>query len=371
VNHLTHITLILPDLSAGGAERVALTYLRQLDRNNCTVSIVVFEDKPDLVSLVPEGVPITNLRTIKTSRSLRRMVSVLRNTKPTVVFTTHSRVALLISLIRPICSRFFHIARLQSTPSLERRHGYYGSSARLLYGFGFRRADLVIAQTEHMKRDAVHVFGLKESKMAVLPNPLDTNQIDEAIRNTSSPFPNDQISALAAGRLSYAKGFDVLISALPGVVRVHANFVLYILGNEGGEGPKLRALADKLDLSDNVRFLGFHSNPYRYYRFCDLFVLSSRWEGFPNVLLENHYLNTPIVATRCVPIVEELVRDGVNGYLCSPEDVPTLTSAIANGISLRRDTIRNSAYCGGRFENALSRFALPTNRSQNETQTHL
>ena len=347
---MLNVVFTLPNLNSGGAERVAINYLRQLDLHKYAVTLVVFQKTTDLLPIIPSDVQLIDLQTVATSRSFWPLLKLLRQLKPDVVFTTHSRVATLLKLIKPFAPKFRHLARMQNTPSLERKHGAYGGVRRWLYAIGFRSADMVIAQTEAMKKDGIKTFGLQTDRVRVLPNPIDRAFIDKSLQEAQSPFEERQISAVASGRLAYAKGFDVLISALPSVLKRHPNFVLYILGNDNGEGEKLKKLVSDLDLEENVKFLGFQSNPYRYYAFCDLFILSSRWEGFPNVLLENYYLNTPIVATRCVPIIEELVIEGVNGELCNAGDVKDISRSILKCISIVRSDLFNPPHCSGQID---------------------
>ncbi|WP_404363747.1 glycosyltransferase [Marinobacter sp.] len=345
------IFFVLPNLNSGGAERVAVNYLRQLDPEKHIVTLAVFQKSNDLLPLIPAYVQLINLQTESTSRSFWPLLNLLWQIKPDVIFTTHSRVATLLMLIRPFAPKFRHLARMQSTPSLEKKHAAYGWLKRKLYSFGYRSADIVIAQTEAMKHDGVEQFGLNPSRVKELSNPIDTRFIDKSVDGMRSPFVGDKIFAVASGRLSFEKGFDVLISALPSVLVEYPNFALYILGNDVGEKEKLKKLVNKLGLEDYVEFLGFQSNPYCYYAFCDLFILSSRWEGFPNALLENYYLNTPIVSTECVPIVKELVKDGVNGYVCNVEDKACLSKKITECLNnIKRYQVKNRKYDGSMLE---------------------
>lgn len=345
-----NIVFLLPNLNAGGAERVAINYLRQLDLKKYAVTLVVFQKTQDLLPLVPSGVKLIDLETGSTSRSFWPLLKLLYRMRPDVVFSTHSRVAALLLPIKLFVPKFRHLARMQNTPSLERKYGAYGNIKILLYSMGYRCADVVIAQTEGMKEDGVATFGLRAEQVAVLPNPIDKQFIDECLRGMSSPFPDGQFSAVASGRLAYAKGFDVLISALPLVLEKHSNFILYILGRDVGEGAHLKKQVADLGLERHVMFLGYQQNPYVYYLYCDLYILSSRWEGFPNVLLENHYLSTPIVSTRCVPITEYIVQDGINGYLCDVDDSQDLQRAIICCMDIKRYEVKNRSYQGSRLE---------------------
>lgn len=347
------LLFILPDLNSGGAERVAINYLRQLDLDKYDVTLVVIQKTGNLLWLVPSGVQLIDLQAGRASRSFWPLLRLLRQLRPDVVFTTHSRIATLLMLIKSFVPKFRHLARMQNTPSLEKKYAAYGLVKQGLYALGFQNANVVIAQTDAMKEDGIKLFGLKPDRVRVLSNPIDTSFIDNNLERAQSPFLKGQISAVASGRLAYQKAFDVLISALPSVLEKYPNFVLHILGTDDGEGEKLRNLMSELGLEKYINFIGFQSNPYPYYAFCDLFILSSRWEGFPNVLLENYYLNTPIVATRCVPAVKKLVQNGANGYLCEPDNMESLSAAICKTIALKRPDIKNPSYNGGMLEEIL------------------
>lgn len=339
---MSKIYFILPHLNAGGAERVAINYIRQFDLDEYEVTLVVFEKTADLAPLIPECIELVDLRTRSTSKSAVALINLLRQREPDIVFTTHSRIATLLTFIRPLVPKFRHFARMQNTPSLEKKHRAYSELRRKLYAYGFRGADFVISQTEAMRDDGIDVFGIEPSKIKVLPNPIDEFYINKSVKGLQSPFSVAEVSAVASGRLNYQKGFDVLIAAIPKVLNSYPNFVLYILGNDDGEGGSLNRLVDELKLESHVKFLGFQSNPYLHYAFCNLFILSSRWEGFPNAFLENYYLNTPIVSTKCVPIISEMICEGVNGYLCEPDNAIELSEQIVQGLKLSRSTISNS-----------------------------
>ena len=341
---------ILPDLSGGGAERVAVNFIRQLDQNSFNQTLVIFQERDDLLVLIPDHVQVKNLNTIKTSRSFFALLKLLRREKPDVIFTTHSRVATLLSVLRPFLPAFRHIARMQNTPSLEKKNRAYSVLRRNLYAMGFRKADLVVAQTELMKKDAIELFGVVTDKVRVLPNPVDVLFVKESLEGIVSPFPSGQLIAVASGRLTYQKGFDVLLPALERVLVTYPQLKVYILGRDDGMEYRLKELSMIFGLDDIVTFLGHQSNPFPFYKYCDVFISSSRWEGFPNALLENYYLNTPIVATRCVPVIEELIEEGVNGALCNPNDQVGLASAIERGLTITRSDIQNPPYSGGRFE---------------------
>lgn len=345
------IMFILPNLNGGGAERVAVTYLRSLNSSKFSITLVLLEKTESLNHLLPPEVEIKDMETHSTSKSLPRLIEYIKKKEPDVVFTTHSRLAFLVSLSRLFTPKFEHIARMQGSPKLEKKEGEYGVFKRLLYSIGFRSADIVIAQTAFMKNEGSEVFRIPKEKITVLNNPIDKAYINQALKTDRKLFTNEEYAIVSAGRLSYEKGFDLLLLALPKVIERIPNVKLHILGEDRGHGEVLYQMVRDLEVQDYVSFHGFISNPYPFYEQCDLFALTSRHEGFPNAFLENYYLNTPIVATRCAQVIGELIDDGVNGYLADVSDVGGITEGMIKAyINLSKADIDNPVYMGSELQ---------------------
>ena len=96
----------------------------------------------------------------------------------------------------------------------------------------------------------------------------------------------------------------------------------------------LNLVKDK-GLQDYIHFVGYDDNPYRWMKFCDCFVLPSRIEGLPNVLVEAMYLGRPVVATKCIPFISRMVDDGKNGILCETENPQALANAMIKAVDLK------------------------------------
>lgn len=348
------ILFIIPNLKAGGAERVTINYLRQLSLKKYSITLIVFENKNDLKKLIPKGVTIKNLKTLSASNSLFKILTNIKKIKPDFVYTSHSRVAAILLLIKPFVNKFKHIARMINMPSLEKKYNIYGSFRRWIFAKAFKEADIIIAQTNEMKNDGIKIFGLEKKKIKVMYNPIDKAEINKYIKNTSSPFSSKEIAAVASGRLSYQKDFSTLIKATIKVLKRYPNFKLYILGRDDGQKNFLETMILENKLSDSIFLMGYQKNPYKYYKFCDLFILSSRFEGFPNVIIENYYLNTPIVTTDCVSVIKKLIINKKNGYICKKENILLLSNKIENCIkNLKRKNINNPNYVGSRIEEVL------------------
>jgi glycosyltransferase involved in cell wall biosynthesis len=186
----------------------------------------------------------------------------------------------------------------------------------------------------------------------ILHNPVDLEAIAE---HAAEPLPVDLTAdhpvVAAAGRLAQVKNYPLLIAAaaeLKSTSPVH----VWILG-EGPERSRLEAFAQNCGVGSLVRFLGFQQNPWRFIAHADVFVLTSTYEGFGNVLIEAMACGTPVIATRS-PGTLEIIEEGRNGRLVD-HDARAVAGAIdellVNGAA--RDTLV------GRAKDGVSHYALP------------
>ena len=349
-NQKESIVFVVPNLLAGGAERVTVNFIRQIKGNQRSIYLVLLDGQCQLVDLVPSHVKIVNLSTIKARDSLLALSRFIRQLRPEIVYSTHSRITVLLSFIKKFGLGFKLISRVPSMPSLERKQGYTHPVVAKIYSWAYGHSDLVLVQTDEMKRDVRLEYGVPDERLVVASNPLDTAYIDSMVQGLDSPFDNSYLNIVASGRHAKAKGFEMLIEAFQYLHKARPDTRLYVLGRESEKTHRLKESVLKLSLEDNVIFTGFCSNPYKYYANCDLFVLSSIREGFPNALLENYYLNTPLVSTPCVPVVSRLISTGINGYISPGFGADDFFKCMDCALELRRDYIENGEYMGFRFE---------------------
>ena len=190
--------------------------------------------------------------------------------------------------------------------------------------------DHIIAVSEGVRQDTLGLSGLPAARVSVVRNPVITPGLQHQAQ-APPPHPwlapaRDRPVLLGAGRLTRQKDFPTLLKAFA-QVRAQRPCRLVILG-EGRERADLQALAGTLGVAADLHLPGHADNPYAWMAAADLFVLSSAWEGSPNVLTEALACGTPAVATDCPSGPRELLADGAYGPLVPVGDTAALREAI-------------------------------------------
>jgi glycosyltransferase involved in cell wall biosynthesis len=256
-----------------------------------------------------------------------RLIAILRQLRPDVVLSTIGHLNLTLLLIRPFLPRKTRVfVRESNVPSMSFSDSFKLRLYRHLYPFLYPRADVVICPGQGIKEDLCKNFRISEEKIVTIPNPVEAEEIWKNRKSYSNPYRQGLINLLAAGSLTRQKGFDLLIKAFVAVKKNIPSINLTIL--DGPEERKLKTLASSLGVEDSVLFPGFQGNPYPYFFHADLFVLSSRWEGLPNVVLESLACGTPVVAFECKGCVSEIFDDASQGALVPPGDIEALGKTI-------------------------------------------
>lgn len=319
-NPAVTVLFLLGDLEMGGAQRVVLTVLRHLDRERFSPHLGLVRERGPLQGEIPAGVPVHKLRSGRVRYAFLPIVRLCRSLRPDVVLSTLGHLNLMLLMARPLLPRHVRVmVREANTPSIRLEHTrfpqLYHFSYRMLYPLGER----VICNCEAMKTDLVAHFSLRPDRITVIPNPVDEGSIRRQVRAEPNPYRGPEIQIVSVGRLNYQKGFDLLLRAFR---RCHGrlpNARLTIVG-EGPEEASLRLLAHEYGISGVVSFAGQQANPFPYMAHADFLVLSSRWEGSPNTVLEALGCGTPVLAFDCPGGTAEIITEGRNGWLVPAED---------------------------------------------------
>ncbi len=321
----------------GGAERVTVTIAKYLDTNMYDVVFCIIDHplgKTTIDAFIPERYRKIGVPNVKGFRLLIALYRVLKHERPDVAFSSimHTNTKLLALSI------FFPKIKF-----IVRNNNYIytlSKKQKIVLKCTYRKADVVIAQTDEMKSELIREMGVPSKKIRVLQNPVDVDTV-ESMASQKSPYGNISVKKyVASGRFVHAKGFDVLIRAFNLVKKKEPDSELFIIGNTDGICAEyyetMKKLIQRLGLDGSVHCTGFQRNPYAYIKNADCFVLSSRNEGLPNVLIEALYLHTPVAATKCIPVISRIISDGVNGFLAEPENEDSLASAMLKASKLGR-----------------------------------
>jgi glycosyltransferase involved in cell wall biosynthesis len=198
-------------------------------------------------------------------------------------------------------------------------HYEIGRAWSLLRRLTYLSAAVLVVQCEAIRAWAIGV--VPHRRIQIVPSP-----VGEQFAPPQKGEHQRKPIILAVGRLTVQKGFDLLIKAFQDVVLRHPHWSLVIIGQGPQEG-ELRRLARGLP-PGSIVFPGVVTDPERYYRESSLFVLPSRFEGFPNVLLEAMASGCPVIATDCPGGTSEIIRHGYDGLLAPPENVEALAKAM-------------------------------------------
>jgi glycosyltransferase involved in cell wall biosynthesis len=318
---------VLPTLG-GGAARVVITLLRHLDRTRFEPHLVVFYTFYGFWfrSEVPDDVVLHVLEAQRARNAMPKLVRVIWRVRPAIVVATQGYINFLLLLARP----FLPTCRIVIREVIGERYMEHNRYRDLLYRcylWLVRRADRIVTQTEAVARRLSGEIAPRPGQIVCIHNPVDAERLRTAAATAVSPYAGPGPHVLAMGRLTHQKGFDLLLQAVVRVRDAGVPLHLTIVG-VGELEAALRAQVVAFGLEATVDLVGFQEQPERFFAHADLFVLSSRYEGMPNVVLEALACGLPIVAFDCPHGVSELVVDGVNGRLLPPEDVDALVDVL-------------------------------------------
>ena len=339
------VCFALPSLAGGGAERTAVQILNAVDGERWERSLYLFAREGPYLAEVSPSIHIAGggggSSRIGRWLALRRFI---RDVRPDVVVAFLSYFSVLCAVraagvgARVVfdqgtpLSEFLRDADFRWSRPLARR--VFAAATR----FGYAAADLVVTTSRGVADDLVKSFGVKRERVRVVHNPVDLDEIAAAARQPIDPAH----AALwrppvivAAGRLADVKNYPLLIEAFA-LVRQRTAAQLFILG-QGDQEQALRELIRARGLSDVVHLCGFHVNPWKYVARADVFALTSRYEGFGNVLVEAMACGVPVVATSSAG-TREIVSAGEDGLLVDrhePVAVAAALDVLLNDAALR------------------------------------
>jgi glycosyltransferase involved in cell wall biosynthesis len=334
----TKVLFFLPNC-LGGSEHVLITIAKFLNKDFFEVKfVVVAASTKDVKDIIPKNYDILHvfIRNIWDFTTYK-LVRLMKKEKPDIVFSSliylNARVILSARIVRNIKI----IIRNNISYSDAKK------DCKLLIKLFYKFSDIIISQQDEMRDELLNVLHLPPHKIITLYNPLDTSLIDDNLK-APSPYNTEEniIKFIWTGRIAPEKGQDALIGAFHIISEKIPNANLYFLGKYSENSSyyqTLIKLIETYNLTKRVHFLGFDKNPHKWIKHADCFIQPSRKEGLPNALIEAMYIGIPVVATRCVPIIDRIIKDGYNGYIVNPDSIDKMAEAMMKAIHLKDFTM--------------------------------
>ena len=321
------ILLLIPHLGGGGAEHVTTLLAENLSGEKYDLHLGLVTKAPDNAGSIAPWVVVHSLGARRVRNGAFRLLRLIWQLRPDVILSGMAHLNFLVLLLRPFFPlRTRVLIRQNGTVSSALASGELPFWTHLLYRAFYRRADWIICQSEAMAHDLCDVIKVPTRKVAVLPNPVDADAIRSFIESPhleASHGPH----LLAIGRLAHHKGFDLLLRALT-IVKLRFPTADLTIAGDGPELTRLQLLSRELLIDKAVRFTGRVHNPVRLLSGASVFVLSSRHEGLPNVLLEAAAAGLPIAALPSSQGVVELLRARPGVFLANEISAEALASSI-------------------------------------------
>jgi glycosyltransferase involved in cell wall biosynthesis len=335
------ITIYLSRLNGGGAEKMMVKLANQFAADGLGVTVIVSEGGGPLEQQLAPAVEVLSLNARHSLRATLRLARLLRRRRPPVILSalTYPNIsAVLAARLAGGWTRVVISERNTTSHWLANRGWLRSALEKPLLRALYSRADAIVAVSEGVADDLRNLMRRKGPPIVVIYNPTIEERAEEAeAEPPDHPFLTEGGGpvVVAAGRLHRQKDFPTLIRAFARL-RTIRNARLLLLG-EGPERAALEQLVAELDLSDTVAMPGYAANPLAAFGRAQLFVLSSRFEGFPNVLVEALWTGVPVVSTDCPSGPREILEGGRYGSLVPVGDVAALADAMVEALDAPGD----------------------------------
>lgn len=349
------LTLTVPSLAFGGAERVVAKMANHWAARDEAVTVVTLSAEAGDTYPLDSRVSRVALNAMRESRGVVQAVNhnlirvhllrtAIAQTQPETVISFTDRMNVLTA----VACRPLGVDTVLSERIDPSRHQIGRAWSWLRRRF-YPSARALVVQTERVRRQMQRI--MRGRPIYVIPNAVEPP--------ANAGTGNSQRDAagvrwvIAVGRLAPQKGFDLLIDAFARIAERHPQWSLKILG-EGPARPSLERLVVRRGLDQRVVLTGWEPDPASVLRQCELFVLSSRFEGFPNALLEAMACGVPSISFDCDSGPAEIIRDDVDGLLVPPENVAALAAAMDRFIE--NEPLRRRL--GGEAMHVVERFSV-------------
>lgn len=333
------ILFVIHDLHHGGAEKVLVNLVNNLDRQKFDITVMALFGGGVNEQFLKKDIKLI----VCHKRAVRGNSKIMKLFSPQFLFRYYikDKYDLIVSYLEGPSARIVSGCRDKNTKLISWIHVEQHDRNTACNAFRdykealecYKRFDCTVCVSEYVKKDFQSIFPL-EKPVYVLYNTNETDQIRELAKEPVDDvmFKDDEIKLVGVGKLMLNKGFEKL-------ARIHARFIregykvhTYILG-EGPERNKIEKIVDENGCTDTFTLLGYKTNPYKYVAKCDIFVCSSMAEGFSTAATEALILGVPVVTTKVSGMEEMLGKNNEFGIVVDGTDEDKLHDGLKVMIS--------------------------------------
>ncbi|RKG31919.1 glycosyltransferase [Acinetobacter tianfuensis] len=335
---LNKVMFFLPSLGGGGAERTVIQLANSFAEQGLNIHLGVCDVTGDKAKLLPEVSPkiqLVNFNCGRVMNSITPLKMKLKAEQYDCLVATQTHTNIVAGIAKKLAGvQTALIFREVSTPSKNLKlQGLAKFVLKTLVNWTYPMAQQVVCVSKGVETDFREYYSYKKNNLSTIYNPVLDDAYFEKLKVpvTHRFFDGHNKVILAVGRLTEAKNFGFLIRSFKALHDQHSETRLIILG-EGELRTEFEALVSDLGLKDVVDLPGFDANPYAYFKYASLFVLSSNWEGLPGVLIQALASKVKVVSTNCPSGPMEILDHAKFGLLVECNDQAGLTQAMQQAI---------------------------------------
>jgi glycosyltransferase involved in cell wall biosynthesis len=335
------LLFLLPSFTFGGAERTSLNLLRSIDKTRFRISLItsrnIFQrfkncEIQKLIPLEDLGIDVWFNNLNRFTEDTKKVAALLGKEKPDLAFGMMHYPSSLLVFAKKLNNLKLKVIASPRGPSSEYleyfEHDFYRKLfLRRLFSFCCKYADGLVVASQGMKEECIEDFHAFPERVIVIPNSVDFKEIrKKADEGSDLKVPSGFCIISALGRLEKEKNIPFLLKAFS-ELRKKEKAKLLIIG-DGTEKRNLERLSKKLNIEEDVLFIGFQSNPYKFIKMSDIFVHTCLFEGFANAIIEAMACSVSVIAIDCPYGPRDIIKNGENGLLIPMNDEGALVDAI-------------------------------------------
>lgn len=333
------ILFVVPSLSGGGSERFVFTLAKHISKVKFDVSVYVINSKNTLYKFQPkDNVHLIEGKIKRVRYSIIELLKIAKKIKPDVIFSTLGYLNIYLGIFSPLFGNTKLIGRESIVIDMyfnDKKNVKSPKVLKSLYNFAYPKLDLLVCQSQDMYKSFVNEK-IKLPETIIINNPINVEEVI-SMSNLDEEDKNTSFDLITIGRFNYQKGYDRMIEVMDLLVnKENLKITLGIIG----AGENKREIEDSISnkgLENHITLLGQQTNPFQYLKNAKLFLLCSRYEGFPNVLLEAGACGKPVIAFDVPGGINEIVEENTTGHLVENGNSKLMAKTIIESLARSYD----------------------------------